>query len=277
MMTARANFAPALTSIKKLRAGLKREFPAQVAAAARIAAISCATSCQPFGNGGEAKTQGEKATAADIHRIYVAPGYIFEAIQKKASRDEANGFYKAVKTGNIARAVEICRPLVPEIASPELFGLFDGGILHRKYRNPRTGRVHKNEQPKLVVLNPPALLKYIAEKVKLVGFAKGSWANIARALGGIRGLKARPVPGVPEWNISAGWITRHKGSPMRILQSGYGNKTTFTLTSTVAYADAVLRPDQRKRAEDIARNRLKKQAQYIARYEARQALTGRAG
>jgi hypothetical protein len=121
------------------------------------------------------------------------------------------------------------------------------------------------------VTDSPALVADGKSKVNLVGYGKSAWADVARQLGGTRGLRAPKLPG-GERDITANWITRKHG-PSRI-DRDYGNQARpiLTLTSSVRYSDQILPLAARRSAITIAHGRIIKQCAMAAKYEARQAM-----
>lgn len=213
---------------------------------ARLVAISCAKSTQPYGSGSDARDSGLKAVNRDIRRVYATTGKAFADI---ANVGAAKGFWKAIQKGNIAKAQAIL-DANGRILRGVPIQSFDGGGAHKSARNTKTGRVSQ-KRPGMIVLKTKALDAYVAAKQKFVGFGKSAWANIARQLGGIRGLKAEGS------EITANWISRNQGKGT-VDWSGDANNPIVTLTSRVRYASQILSETERRQAVAIARGRLVK-------------------
>lgn len=270
----RVNFKFAGDRIRKVAPRVQQTTVTLIERSARLAAISCAYSTQPYGTDAQAKTTVEKAVVSGIRKIYFTARSVYGAMVQKNPK-QAAAFYSAIKRRDIKKAEGIMRgsgidilydlPLIP----------FDGGTLHKKLRDPVTGRVAKNTQPQCVVIDSKALDAYIQLEKNMAGFGKGAWANLARELGSIRGLK---TPGLQEdgsKQISAGWITRHRDAPFFITRN-YANrdKPVIILISKVRYASEVLPEKDRRQAEFIAMERLLKNLKIAVKYDARMALKG---
>jgi len=259
------------SKLKGIQPALQRVIPDMVQRAARLAAVSCAISTQPYGSGSDAKNAGETAVVSDIKKVYGTPGEIFGMI-RAINPAQATAFWKYFQAGNLKRCQGIYEATVSKgmrLNAP--WGRFDGGALHKSARQSR-GRVASHQGKLLIVTNPSALKTYIGKKKKLVGFAKGAWAQMARQLGGIRGLRSQASLDDASHDITASWITRHRNAPCRIQRFDNGSKSYVLATSFVDYADDTLPLSERKQAEYIARMRLKKNIMIAARYEARKAL-----
>jgi hypothetical protein len=266
MLIVKTNVTKALTKLGNIRRNVRRTLPEVLESEGRIAAISLAKSTQPFGTGADAQDMGERAVSRDISKVYATVGDVFAALPTTGAGD-ARQFWKLIGIGKYDVAQEILSKMGSRFRSVPI-GKFDGGSLHRQARDSR-GRVSQ-KTPSLVVTDGPALIDYGKSKVNLVGFGKSAWANVARQLGGVRGLRA-PKLGGGESDITANWITR-KDAPGRVDRQ-YGNPSNprLILTSSVRYADNILSSTQRARAIAIARDRIVKQLQIAAKYEARGA------
>src|ERR1041384_8101581 len=132
---------------------------------ARLVAISCAKSTQPFGTGADARDAGQKRTSADIFKVYTTPGKAFADI---ADQRKAKAFWKAFQSGNIAKAQAILDANGRSLRGVPIQS-FDGGALHRAARNEKTGRVSQ-KRPGAIVRTASKLKSYIDKKKKLVGY-----------------------------------------------------------------------------------------------------------
>jgi hypothetical protein len=233
----------------------------------RIAAISLAKSTQPFGTGADAQNMGERAVSRDIKKVYVTIGDVFASLPDSREGD-AKQFWKLVQSGQYEAARQILSNTGSRFGKIPI-GRFDGGSLHAQARNAKTGRVSQKD-PSLVVTDASALIDYGKSKVNLVGYGKSAWADLARQLGGTRGLRAPKLPG-GERDITANWITRKGGKGHITRNYGDGSRPVLTLTSSVRYADNILSQSAMNNAVRIARNRIIKQIEMAARYEMRQA------
>ena len=97
---------------------------------------------------------------------------------------------------------------------------------------------------KLERTSPKARDAYIAKIQKRVGFAKGTWINAAKAIGGrVRG--------------SVQWVTRHKQSPGTATVKT-GTKPSVTLINSLDYIDQVTTATGIDLALQVAAGRLRK-------------------
>jgi len=102
----------------------------------------------------------------------------------------------------------------------------------------------KRKKPAQIVTSPKALDSYIAKIQKHVGFAKGSWINAAKAIGGrVRG--------------AAQWTTRHKQSPGTATVKT-GEKPAVTLVNKLDYIEQVTTATGIEIALRVASGRLRK-------------------
>jgi hypothetical protein len=96
----------------------------------------------------------------------------------------------------------------------------------------------------MIVTSPKALNSYIAKIQKRVGFAKGSWINAAKAIGGrVRG--------------AAQWTTRHKQSPGTATVKT-GDKPAVTLINKLDYIEQVTTATGIEIALRVASGKLRK-------------------
>jgi hypothetical protein len=94
------------------------------------------------------------------------------------------------------------------------------------------------------VTSPKALDSYIAKIQKRVGFAKGSWINAAKAIGGrVRG--------------AAQWATRHKQAPGTAVVKT-GDSPAVTLINKLDYIEQVTTATGIEIALRVAAGRLRK-------------------
>jgi hypothetical protein len=102
----------------------------------------------------------------------------------------------------------------------------------------------KRRSPAQIVTSPKARETYIARIQRRVGFAKGTWINAAKALGGrVRG--------------AAQWTTRHKQAPgTATLRTGA--KPSVTLINKLDYIDQVSTTTGINLALQVASGRLRK-------------------
>ena len=234
-------------SLYRLARETGKDFGDVVKSNGRLIAINMAIMTQPF-SGGENfrdngsyagardRAAGEFAVLSDVGLVYSTIGIIYSMV-KTVKESAAKGFWKAVNSGQMAKAIKIFRTFgitINASTSTAQIGKFDEGGYHRQVRNSR-GRVGRNQRTMLIVTNPKALRRYVKEMVKRVGWAKGSWAAAARALGGTRGL--------PQW------VTRHDAAPGGATDNSRDPISPHVvLHSRVSYMDQVLSPAQASEA-----------------------------
>jgi hypothetical protein len=107
-----------------------------------------------------------------------------------------------------------------------------------------SARIHVHKFSKQIVTSSKALDTYIAKIQKRVGFAKGTWINAAKAIGGrVRG--------------SVQWVTRHKLSPGTATVKT-GDKASVTLINNLDYIEEVSTYTGINLALQVAAGRLRK-------------------
>lgn len=221
----------------------------------RLAAISLAKSTQPYGTGSRPFNQGRYAVSRDVYKVYATPAKAFKDI---SDEHFAKAFWLLIKQGHTDRAMKLLQAHGRTLRSVPWMR-FDAGALHRRYRNQTTGRVTA-KYPLGLVTNPLQLATYVKMiQDNRVGFGKSAWADVARQLGGVRGLKA-------EGDITANWITRRAGKG-EIIWSGPEDNLVLTMVSKVRYGDRILPERDRRIAIEIARDRLIKSMLFAARAE----------
>ena len=206
---------------------------------ARGLAVELARNTRPFGFSEAAKKRGEKAVAADIGKVFALPSEAFEKT-KLADPAAANRFWANIQNRRFARAEKVLQS--SNSTWKELsVGRLDPK-LHPQNRNAR-GQV-KRRSPAQIVTSPKARETYIARIQRRVGFAKGTWINAAKALGGrVRG--------------AAQWTTRHKQAPgTATLRTGA--KPSVTLINKLDYIDQVSTTTGINLALQVASVRLRK-------------------
>jgi hypothetical protein len=182
---------------------------------ARGLAVELARNTRPFGFSEAAKKRGEKAVAGDVRGVFAIPSQAFEEL-RKSDPAAADRFWANIENRRFARAQA---------------ALTRSGS---GWNDLRVGRLdpsfHKwgalgGSKPKQVVTSPKALDTYIARIQRRVGFAKGSWINAAKAIGGrVRG--------------AAQWTTRHKQAPGTATVKT-GAKPSVTLVNRLDYIEDV--------------------------------------
>jgi hypothetical protein len=215
---------------------------------ARVMATQMARSAQPFGTGADALQKGRSAVARDILKVYWTPSRAFASIPETR---KAKAFWAAYSHGDFEGASAILAESASPVSSVP-FEDFDDGEAHRANRERRSGggrgMVHIS-RPVMIVTNPKALAKYIEKVQKNVGFGKGGFADIARALGAApRGLRQ-------EDDITATWITHHRGFG-KAYHGGSDLEPTVRIVNSVNYASEILNGAALTKAKEIAHHRI---------------------
>ena len=206
---------------------------------ARGLAVELARNTRPFGFSERAKKRGEKAVVGDIHRVFVVPSDAFTEIRKSDSA-AADRFWASIQNRRFARAKQTLQQSNSQWNTMSV-GRLDPSL----HEDARTGygNVSKGQKPLQVVTSPKALDTYIARIQKRVGFAKGSWINAAKAIGGrVRG--------------TAQWVSRHKQSPGTATVRT-GDKPAVTLINKLDYIDDVTTTTGIQIALRVAHGRLR--------------------
>jgi hypothetical protein len=245
----KAQFNPTRTinALTARQRGFKANFEDEMDDVGRQIAVYLAAMAKPSGFGKEAQARGAIAVAQQIRRIYAVPSRVYGDLLN-ASKEQADAFYRAMRTGFYSGAKEIMK-LAPRFAQCEI-GPFDGGALHKSHRDSQ-GHIPKNQKPLLVVTNRVELAKYIEKEASYVGFGKAGWVNCARAFAD-KGA-TRPAPG---------WVTRHKTAPggtsKRIFNNGA--HIEITLRNDVKYAQNLMTASEKSTAVQRAIGGLVKSA-----------------
>ncbi len=188
---------------------------------ARGLAVELARNTRPFGFSEKAKKRGEKAVAGDIIKVFALPSDAFEKT-KPADPGAADRFWVDIQNRRFSKAQKTL-----QASSSPWKDLPVGRLDPKLHKASRTGKNAnvKRRTPAQIVTNPKPLNTYIAKIQKRVGFAKGSWINAAKAIGGrVRG--------------AAQWATRHKQAPGTATMKT-GNKPAITLVNKLDYIDQV--------------------------------------
>ncbi|MBN8459430.1 MAG: hypothetical protein J0M04_16500 [Verrucomicrobia bacterium] len=188
---------------------------------ARGLAVELARNTRPFGFSEKARKLGEKAVAGDIDKVFAVPSDAFTEI-RKSDPAAADRFWANITNRRFSRAQQALRSSNSGWKDMPV-GRLDPK-LHQESRTGRWANV-KRKVPAQIVTGPKARDTYIARIQKRVGFAKGSWINAAKAIGGrVRG--------------AAQWATRHKRSPGTATVRT-GDKPAVTLVNRLDYIDDV--------------------------------------
>lgn len=228
---------------------------------ARGLAVELARNTRPFGFSEKAKQRGEFSVAQDIGLVYALPSDAF-AEMRKSDPEAADRFWANIQNRRFTRAENALRN-----SSSGWKDLSVGRLdpkLHHESRNIH-GEVTRRK-PAQIVTSAKAMENYIAKRQRNVGFAKGSWINAAKAIGGrVRG--------------AVQWVTRHKQAPGTAVVKT-GDKASVTLINRLDYIEQVSTYKGINLALQVAAGRLRKAlATSLGKINERanQALRRRAG
>ena len=197
-------------------------------------AVELARNTRPFGFSEKARKLGEGAVAGDIRGVFAVPSDAFEEI-RKSDPQAADRFWANIQNRRFSRAENNLRQT------------------SSGWKNLSVGRLDPNlhqwgqlggSKPKQIVTSAKARDTYIARIQKRVGFAKGSWINAGKSIGGrIRG--------------AVQWATRHKQAPGSAIVKT-GDKASVTLVNKLDYIEDVSTYKGINLALKVAAGRLRK-------------------
>ena len=201
---------------------------------ARGLSVELARNTRPFGFSDKARKIGEEAVARDISGVFALPSDAFEEI-KKSDPEAADRYWANIQNRRFKRAEKNLRQ--------SSSGWNDVAVGRLDPNLHQWGQLG-GEKPKQVVTSPKARETYIAKIQKRVGFAKGSWINAGKSIGGrIRG--------------AVQWATRHKQAPgSAVVRTGA--KASVTLVNKLDYIEDVSTYKGIQLALDVAAGRLRK-------------------
>ena len=178
-------------------------------------AVELARNTRPFGFSQKAKKTGEDAVAGDISRVFALPSDAFAEI-RRSDPVAADQFWANIQNRRFARAENNLRQ-----TSTGWNDLSVGRLDPNLHQWGHLGAA----KPKQIVTSEKARATYIARIQKRVGFAKGTWINAGKAIGGrIRN--------------AVQWTTRHKQAPgSAVLKTG--DKASVSLVNKLDYIEEV--------------------------------------
>lgn len=219
---------------------ISRTLDSLVKQEARGLAVELARNTMPFGFSEKAKKRGEEAVAKDIGKVFALPSDAYEQM-RLLDPVAADRFWANIQNRRFSRAQQSLRS-----SNSGWKDLTVGRLDPKLHQSSRTGpwaNVTRNT-PAQIVTSPKARDTYIAKIQKRVGFAKASWINAAKAIGGrVRG--------------SAQWVTRHKQAPGTAIVKT-GEKPSVTLVNNLDYIENVSTFTGINLALKVAAGRLRK-------------------
>jgi hypothetical protein len=125
----------------------------------------------------QARAAGRTKVASDIAKLYGTPSEAAELIKDQAGPDQVKEFWALYKHQKFSQASEM---LLPYASGAGLYA-FDGGAVHRRFRNKR-GSV--NSRRKIYfVQDPDELRAYVAKKQENVFWLASGWKDICAKMG----------------------------------------------------------------------------------------------
>jgi hypothetical protein len=201
---------------------------------ARGLAVELARNTRPLGFSERARKLGEKAVAKDISGVFALPSDAFEEV-RKSDPEAADRFWSNIQNRRFKRAENNLRQTGSGWQDLTV------GRLDPKFH--KWGELGA-PKPKQIVTSAKARESYIARIQRRVGFAKGSWINAGKAIGGrIRG--------------AVQWATRHKLAPGSATVKT-GDKASVTLVNNLDYIEDVTTYKSVQLALQVAAGRLRK-------------------
>ena len=197
-------------------------------------AVELARNTRPFGFSEKARKLGEGAVAGDISGVFALPSDAFEEI-RKSDPEAADRFWANIQNRRFSRAENNLRQ-----TSSGWKDLTVGRLDPKLHQWGQLG----GSKPKQIVTSKKARDTYIAKIQKRVGFAKGSWIQAGKSIGGRnRG--------------AVQWVTRHKQAPGSAVVKT-GAKASVTLVNKLDYIEDVSTWKGIHLALQVAAGRLRK-------------------
>lgn len=254
---------------------MRKELESPVRDEARLfvnAAIKITPPASAGVTGTAAKRQGEATLESDIRRVYLSPGLIFGIIKSK-NPDAAKAFWAAVKGNPTSRTksgkLRYSKKGVDLVAAQRIMGQFaaefrnvriapfDAGALHKKLRNPRTGRVKKRDYG-IVLSKTTGLEGYIRKEKGKVGKLGGGFNEAAQELGAK----------VPEW------MRRHgiHGDSIQVITSR--NDFAIIIRNAAPYAQSAGMQYRMTYVHKYRQNALRRKLTAILNKQSKRIATG---
>lgn len=201
---------------------------------ARGLAVELARNTRPYGFSQKARQRGEKAVAKDIGGVFAIPSDAYEEL-RRSDPQAADRFWANIQNRRFSRA-QTALSSSRSAWNDLTVGRLDAD-LHK------WGQLG-GRKPKQVVTSAKARDTYIQRIQKRVGFAKGTWINAAKKIGGrVRG--------------AAQWASRHRKAPGSATVKT-GPKPSVTLISRLDYMDDILTYTGIRIALNVASGKLRR-------------------
>jgi len=188
---------------------------------ARLLAVKLATVTLPKGLGVDAKATGERNVRADIHKLAITPEELLLKVRTQSSTwgQRFEAYVRAGRWDDVFNMMQ---------NSPGLaFYALESSISQAQHGEAFRGGKISRHSVKYVVTNPESLKTLTEHLVARVGHAKGGWADVARRLGGTRGIPS--------------WVTRHTGRGRATIRT-MTDMPLIILTNEVHYIRDILKP-----------------------------------
>ena len=189
---------------------------------ARGLSVELARNTRPFGFSGKARKTGEKAVAKDIGGVFALPSDAFEEI-RKSDPAAADRFWANIQNRRFSRAENNLRQ-----TRSGWKDLTVGRLDPKLHRWGQLG----GSKPKQIVTSAKARETHIERIQKRVGFAKGSWINAGKSIGG-------RVRGAVQWiTATSSRPDRPRSEPATARPSRWSTNWTTSRTSAPARASS---------------------------------------
>ena len=241
----------------------KQTIPTLVRRHARLLAVELANRTQPFsvgkGVGKDALTKGKNAVSNDLNKIFRTKSTIQRIVDKTENENIKKKLQAALNSGSNKKIGEIFKA-VGMINEYELIAKSGLKEKHKSYRSKTTGRA-LSPRKNMFIATGNSLSTYTKEIQKRVGYSKSAWAECAEYIGGVKGDPQRGIPA-----FAKNKDNKSKG----VIIDGTNKSNPFvTMTSKLPWASRILPESEIRLAQEIVKNKMMKQANYIMKHAAK--------
>jgi hypothetical protein len=231
----------------------EKTIPDAVLLNARLLCAEFARRTQAFGKD---ENVGKDRVRKDISNIIKPPIYFLKFLEKTRSPRLKKNLSKNFQ----ARNWEALRSTLAAVKmGSEAFTVVQSGdyqSIHRDNRIQKTGRTRKRPQKFYLAADSTTLFNYIQERQVKVGFAKSAWAECALKLRKV--IKRSQTYDFEKW-----WLRNKPGLGSVTDNTSNSMAPTVTLTSSVPWADHVLRASEQLNGMSFVAQKMKRQMEII--------------
>lgn len=221
-MQVKFDAAPIAKSLGDLQQLTGKDTPTILRQSARRVAVNLAYRTQPFGDGGDSTLKvSQKKILRDVKRTYASPAKVYWLL-KQHNLAAANGFWRAYKSGDL-RAL---RKILPGTG---LSLEYQRTALPDTHKDARNRGTRKANDWRAFSPNTKSVDRIVQKAQKRALLAKHGWAEVARDLGGVRGISRA--------------VARKKGISHKAgsaVESGTGDAMSIIWTNHVPYVGFLL-------------------------------------